>query len=147
MALLRFLLAGADWLRHRGRLRRWHPDHASGRRAEDLAHRFLERAGMKIVARNYRARSGIAELDIVAWDADTLVFVEVKSRATEEFGSPDRAVDAGKREHLLRAALEYTRRSGIPLTRARFDIVNVVFAEPTRISHLPDAFLNPLRDV
>ncbi|MCX6624586.1 MAG: YraN family protein [Acidobacteria bacterium] len=144
MALLRLLLAGTDWLRHRGRLRQWHPDQASGRRAEDLAHRFLRRAGMRIVARNYRARSGIAELDLVAWDADTLVFVEVKSRASEEFGTPDRAVDAQKREHLFRAALEYTRRSGVPLGRTRFDIVNVVFASPPRVTHLRDAFRSPM---
>ncbi len=138
--LLISLLAGADGLRHRARLRSWDRDQASGRRAEDMAHRFLQRAGMTIVARNYRARSGIAELDLVARDGETLVFVEVKSRASEEFGSPDRAVDREKQEHVLRAAVEFARRANVPMTRTRFDIVSVVFETPVRITHLRDAF-------
>lgn len=140
MGLFAWLAAGADALRHRARLRSWHPDQASGRRAEDLAHRFLQRAGMTIVARNYRTRSGTAELDLVAWDGEILVFVEVKSRAGEEFGPPDRAVNAGKRAHILRAAADYARRAEVPLRLTRFDIVTVVFAVPPRIRHLRDAF-------
>lgn len=140
MGLLVWLATRADVLRHRARLKSWNPDQASGRRGEDLAHRFLQRAGMTIVARNYRTRSGSAELDLVAWDGETLVFVEVKSRASEAFGPPDRAVNAEKRAHVLRAATDYARRAGIPMTQTRFDIVNVVFAAQPRISHLRDAF-------
>lgn len=140
MGLLTWLASGADTLRHRGRLRRWHPDQAAGRHAEDLAHRFLQRAGMTIVARNYRTRSGTAELDLVARDGGVLVFVEVKSRVHEEYGPPERAVNAEKRAHILRAAAEYARRAEVPLIQTRFDIVTVVFAAPPRIRHLRDAF-------
>ena len=59
----------------------------------------------------------------MAWDGPTLVFVEVKSRATEEFGAPDRAVDREKEKRLLRAARSYAHRAGVEMERARFDIV------------------------
>ncbi|MCC7499587.1 MAG: YraN family protein [Bryobacterales bacterium] len=140
MGLLAWLWTGADQLRHRARLRSWNPEQAAGRRGEDLAHRFLQRAGMTVVARNYRTRAGTAELDLVAWDGGTLVFVEVKSRASEEFGPPDRAVDREKRAHIVRAAADYARRAGVELKQTRFDIVNVVFARRPRIEHLRDAF-------
>src|SRR5450432_3006906 len=58
---------------------------------EDLAHRFLRRQGYTVVARNYRSGSGAGEIDIVAFDKQDLVFIEVKTRASDEFGSPDRA--------------------------------------------------------
>jgi putative endonuclease len=136
---LRFLLKLADLLRHKARLRRWNPDLASGRRGEDLAHRHLQSLGYRVVARNWRARSG-PEVDLIAQDGEILVFVEVKSRKTDEFGSPDRAIDREKELRLLRAAREYTRRAGADWARVRFDIVNIVFADPTRIEILRDVF-------
>jgi putative endonuclease len=128
-----------DQLRHRVRLRRWNPDLASGRRGEDLAHRHLQSLGYRVVARNWRARSG-PEVDLIARDGDALVFIEVKSRKTDEFGSPDRAIDRDKELHLLRADREYTRRAGTDWSKVRFDVVNVVFSEPVRIELLRDAF-------
>src|SRR4029453_12296227 len=86
----------ADALRDWGRRRSWPPDLASGRRAEDLAHRFLRRRGMGIVARNYRPPFGGGEIDLIGWDRDRLAFVEVKSRVSAEFGPPERAVDEEK---------------------------------------------------
>ena len=129
-----------DAVRHSRRKKLWNADQAAGRRGEDLAHRFLQNRGMRVVARNYRPRSGAGELDIVAWDGDTLVFVEVKSRTTEEFGSPDRAVDEAKRERLLRAARDYVRRAGVDWRRVRFDIVNVVLTHPPAVTLLRDVF-------
>ena len=79
-------------------------------------------------------------MDIIGWDRDRLVFVEVKSRGSEEFGSPDRAIDAGKRDRLMRAARDYARRAGIDWIKVRFDIVNVVFTDPPAIEHLRDVF-------
>ena len=93
-----------------------------------------------MVARNYRTRSGSGELDLVAWHGSTLVFVEVKTRATGEFGPPDRAVDAEKRAHLRRAARDYARRAGIEFRKTRFDIVGIVLSDPPRIEWLRDAF-------
>jgi putative endonuclease len=138
--MIRFLLSLSDSLRHRARKRVWSPDLASGRRGEDLAHRFLQQRGFRVVARNYRARSGAGEIDLVAWDGDALAFVEVKARRTEEFGTPDRAVDQEKRLALLRAAREYARRTRVEWERVRFDIVNVVFSDPPALSHIRDAF-------
>lgn len=107
---------------------------------EDIAHRYLRRRGCTIVARNYRARSGHGEIDLVAWQGDRLVFVEVKARASAEFGTPDRAVDADKRIALERAAREYARRANVEWGRTRFDIVSVVLQKPVRVEWLRDAF-------
>src|SRR5271167_3612769 len=94
----------SDWLRHVRRRRVWSADLALGRRGEDLAHRFLRRQGFTIVARNYRLAAGDAEADLIAWEQDHLVFVEVKSRQTADHGPPERAVGPEKRAHLLRVA-------------------------------------------
>ncbi|MFB3776476.1 MAG: YraN family protein [Bryobacteraceae bacterium] len=138
--MIRILYKLADGLRHRARLRRWNPEHASGRRGEDLAHRFLQDQGLRVVARNYRTRSGDGEIDLVAWDGDTLAFVEVKSRKTGDHGTPDRAVDREKQHALIRTARDYARRGGVEWTRTRFDVVNVVFGDTPAIWHIKDAF-------
>ena len=137
---MKFLLRFADRLRHSARLRSWPESQASGRRGEDLAHRFLQQRGFKVVARNYRVRSGAGEIDLVAWDREMLVFVEVKARRSEEFGSPDRAVDRDKRFALVRAGREYARRANIEWHFVRFDIVSVVLSDPPSVTHIPDAF-------
>ena len=110
-----------------------------GRLGEDLAHRYLRRHGCTIVARNYRPRSGAGEIDIVAWQGETLVFVEVKTRVSAEFGTPDRAVDAEKQERVRRAARDYARRAGVEWDSTRFDIVSVLLA-PVRIEWNRNAF-------
>jgi putative endonuclease len=111
-----------------------------GRVGEDLAHRFLRRKGLTVVARNFRARSGAGEIDLVAWHGGSLVFVEVKTRASEEYGPPEAAVDAEKRIAVRRTAREYMRRSGVEWGKTRFDIVSVVLEHPVRIEWLQDAF-------
>ena len=123
----------ADAVRHH-----WLKDNY-GRVGEDLAHRHLRRRGCTIVARNYRPRSGGEEIDLVAWHGRTLVFVEVKTRASGDFGQPDRAVDGDKRQILARAARDYARRAGVGWDRTRFDIVAVVLS-PRRIEWIRDAF-------
>jgi putative endonuclease len=127
--ILRFF----DWLRHRARPKTWTPAQALGRRGEDLAHRYLRRHGFIIVARNYRLSAGDGEADLIAWDGDALVFIEVKSRATSDFGPPERAIGEDKREHLLRIAREYTRKTATPWDRIRFDVVTVVLTKPPAI--------------
>jgi putative endonuclease len=130
----------ADAARNRYRMRHSTPEQAHGRRGEDLAHRFLRRHGLTIVGRNFHQRAGRGELDIVAWDRQTLVFVEVKTRASAEFGDPGRAVGTDKVEDLRRAAGEYLRRSGTPSQQARFDLVNIVLTKPPAIEWIKDAF-------
>jgi putative endonuclease len=124
----------ADALRRRGYV----ADH--GRIGEDMAHRFLRGRGCTVVARNYRTRSGSGEIDLVAWQGGALVFVEVKTRATAEFGEPERAVDAEKRQRIERAARDYARRAGVEWQKVRFDIVSIVLAKPPRIDWIRDAF-------
>ena len=133
----------ADVLRHHGRKRHLTPAHALGRRGEDIAQRYLQRAGIVIVARNYRMPSGAGEVDLIGWENDTLVFVEVKSRQDEECGAPDRAIGAQKQISLLRAAREYARHSEVPWENVRFDVVNVVFNTPPAVTHFRDVFGSP----
>ena len=136
----------ADLLRHRARTRQMTEDHALGRRGEDIAHRVLQAAGIVIVDRNYRMSSGAGEVDLVAWEGNTLVFVEVKSRRTDEYGSPDRAIGPNKLASLVRAAHEYARHAEVPWQKVRFDVVNVVFSTPPVVTHLRDVLALRGRD-
>ena len=128
----------ADLVRHHGRKRHMTEDHALGRRGEDIAQRFLRRAGFVIVDRNYRMASGGGEVDLIGWEGDTLVFVEVKSRQTDEYGAPDRAIGPGKLSSLVRAAREYARHAEVSWEQVRFDAVNVVFTAPIAVTHFRD---------
>jgi len=130
----------ADLARHNGRVRSWEPSHTTGRRGEDIAHRFLQRAGMTVVARNHRTASGSGEVDLVAWDLETLVFVEVKTRTSAEFGPPERAIDEQKQRKLIHAARDYTRRANIAWERVRFDTVSVVLSTPPAVVYQRDVF-------
>jgi putative endonuclease len=130
--MLSLIYRAADALRRQ----RLAADH--GRLGEDLAHRYLRGRGCTVVARNYRPPSGHGEIDLVAWHGEQLVFVEVKTRDTAEFGAPERAVDAEKRRHLMRAARDYARRAGVEWPRVRFDIVAVTLS-PRSIHWLRDA--------
>ena len=116
------------------------PDAALGRRGEDLAHRYLRGAGFIVLARNYRPAGGESEVDIVARDGDTLVFVEVKSRSSADFGSPERAIGEEKQKHIVRAARRYAARAGIEWNQVRFDTISIVFTQPPSIVHQQDAF-------
>jgi len=129
-----------DWLRHLARRHRWNPQHALGRRGEDLAHRFLRRQGYIIVARNHRLPTGDAEADLIAWEGETLVIVEVKSRQNEDFGPPDRAVGDDKRAHIRRLARAYARTTGTPWERVRCDVVTVVLTARPRLQLVRNAF-------
>ena len=134
------ILSALDSLRDARRRRLWDPDKASGRRGEDLAHRFLRKQGYTIVARNYRLASGDAEADLIARDGEDLVIVEVKTRATDEYGPPEQAVNPEKRRHLIRVAREYARKTNTPWEHMRFDIVSIVLREPPQITLLRAAF-------
>jgi putative endonuclease len=99
------------------------PDSAAlGRRAEDAAAAHLEALGMRILARNLRGRGG--EIDIVARDGETIVFIEVKARSNRAFGSALGAVDAMKRRRLRATADDYLQFIA-PLAVARFDVLTV----------------------
>jgi len=115
----------------------------TGRRAEQLAAALLERAGLRIVARNWRHPGG--ELDIVADDGGTCVFVEVRSRTGEERGHALETIDARKRARVVRAARLYLQETTIRADAFRFDVVAVTFdprdaAAPPALIHIPNAF-------
>lgn len=99
-----------------------HDNGAKGRRGEDAAAEFLERAGYRIVRRNLRLPGG--EIDLVCRAGDVVVFVEVKTRTTGRFGSALHAVDARKRATLRRLAADYVQIVA-PRARVRFDVVAV----------------------
>ena len=96
---------------------------ALGKIGEDLACRELQRRGYAIVARRYRRRGG--ELDIVARDGQTIVFVEVKARDGFRFGGAVAAVTALKRRRLIRLAVDYLMRHRLANCPCRFDVVSI----------------------
>ena len=108
-----------------------------GRYGEDLAHRHLRAHGFTIVARNWRPPQGGGEIDIVSWEGDCLVFVEVKTRSSSQWNAPERDIDDEKIHYLRRAARDYIRRSNVDPAKVRFDAITVT---ERRIEHLRDAF-------
>jgi putative endonuclease len=117
------------------------PTRALGQAGEAAAARFLARRGLVILARNLRSRLG--EIDLVARDGATLVFVEVKARRGVLGDPPEAAVDARKRARLTRLALGYLAARRLGERSCRFDVVGVSLDEAggvTRVRHLPHAF-------
>jgi putative endonuclease len=103
-----------------------------------LAARFLLDKGYAVL--HYNWRSGHKEINLIAQERDTLVFVEVKSRRSEQFGNAADAVTPEKIERLISAAEAYVKRNKVNL-KFRFDIVTVVGScEPYCIEHIEDAF-------
>lgn len=110
------------------------------KRGEGLAATFLERAGYEIVARNARTRWG--EIDLVAKDGGTWVFVEVKTRTSNRYGSGAEAVTRLKQLKILRMAEILLSRLALSDVAVRFDVVEVNLApsRPPEIRHVPGAF-------
>src|ERR1043165_7966956 len=92
-----------------------------GELGERAAKKHLKRQGLKFLTANFRTPRG--EIDLVCRDSDCLVFVEVKTRSSEEWARPAAAVDRERRQRLTRAALDYLHRLKNPLVKIRFDIV------------------------
>lgn len=108
----------------------------NGAQAETLACAHLESSGLKLVARNYRCPQG--EIDLVMHDGEVLVFVEVRYRNSNAFGSPAETVDRRKQERLRAAASHYLVKHAIDRA-CRFDVVAVSGSE-AHIEWLRDAF-------
>jgi putative endonuclease len=104
---------------------------ALGKSGEDLACRELARLGYVILARRYRTRYG--EIDIVARDGPTIVFVEVKARTTDRFGLPSDAVTLHKQARITAMAEDFIARRGLAGAPCRFDVVAVTFAAEGRL--------------
>ena len=110
------------------------PHFELGRRGETLAIEHLQQAGYRIVASNFSLPIGRnlrdvvvnAEIDVVAYDVMTLCFVEVKTRASDDFAPPQANVDLRKRRQIARAALAYRRMLGLMNATYRYDVVTVI---------------------
>jgi len=115
-----------------------------GQLGEKLAAEHLRKHGHKILFRNFRAPHG-GEVDIVCRDKphNELVFVEVKTRSSEDFGRPFDAVNRKKRRLILRGAMTWLKMLDMPDITFRFDVVEVVMTTPPEIRHLENAFQLP----
>jgi len=116
------------------------PPNSLGNRGERLAASYLRRLGYKIIARGAIGKLG--ELDLVALDGQTIVFVEVKTRQSADHGHPAQAVDDQKQRRLTRAALGYLRRHGLLEHPARFDVVAITWpdSDQPQVEHIKNAF-------
>lgn len=95
-----------------------------GQKGENLAALFIRDKGYNIIVRNYRCKIG--EIDIIAKDNDTLVFIEVKTRSNLAFGSPATAITAKKQRQISRTAQNYLASKHLFNTPARFDVISII---------------------
>jgi len=124
----------ASWMKRNRRL-------SLGQQGEAAAARCLKHKGYKIIS--VADRTALGEIDIVAVDQRTIVFVEVKTRRSEDAGIPSESVDATKQQRLTRLALSYLKRHGLLEHQARFDVVSITWpvgAKQPSIEHVIDAF-------
>jgi putative endonuclease len=130
------------WL---SRIRNWFAKRSHGKslgeRGEDAAATFLKRRGFRILARGLDSRLG--ELDIIAVDGRTIVFVEVKTRRSTDAGHPAEAIDPRKERRMTQAAMGYLKSKRLLNYAARFDVVAITWPEDARnpaIEHYQNAF-------
>ena len=117
------------------------PDALRGRQGEELAYWHLREQGFIIVGRNYRPEGLRGEIDLIGWEEETLVFIEVKTRGPSPYLPPEAAVNHEKQKNLVAAAREYRRRAGYLSAPYRYDIVSVtVSTDGPEIRHFRDAF-------
>jgi putative endonuclease len=110
-----------------------------GRRGEDAACDLYRRLGFRIVERNYRAGRG--EIDLVVRRGDTVVFCEVKTRRTDQWGVPAEAVDRAKQARLRKLAAAWLAERRPGCVEVRFDVVSVIVrGDLPDVTHVPDAF-------
>lgn len=111
-----------------------------GDEGERIAARHLKRSGCRILARQTRSKLG--EIDLIALDRDTIVFVEVKARRDQREGSPAEAVDSRKQKKLTQLALAWLKRRGLLGRRCRFDVVAIRWDADGKsiVEHFQSAF-------
>lgn len=112
-----------------------------GKLGEDLASSYLKKKGYKILERNFRIRGG--ELDIVAYERDTLVFVEVKTRTSHTYGLPEESITPWKLNFIVRSSRVYRaareKHGNLPEAE-RIDVITVDFtSKPPSINHIKNA--------
>jgi len=115
------------------------PRQIAGNQAEDLAVAHLQGGGLRILTRNYRVRGG--EIDCIALDGDTLVFVEVRLRRNQRFGGAAASIDVRKQQRIIHAAQCYLARFPHQAARpCRFDCLVLDALDPAHLEWIKDAF-------
>ena len=110
-----------------------------GKKGEDLALRFLKKRGYRIIEQNYVCKMG--EMDLIAKEKDTLVFIEVKTRTSTAFGLPQLAVNSSKQRQLSKVALYFLKEKKLEDVKARFDVVAIILGQNgEEIELIKDAF-------
>lgn len=110
-----------------------------GRKGEEKALRFLKKKGYRIIERNYVCKLG--EMDLIAKEKDTLVFIEVKTRTSMAFGPPQLAVTPFKQRQLSKVALNFLKEKKVEDVKARFDVVAILLPpEKEEIELIRNAF-------
>ena len=104
--------------------------------AEEKACAFLEARGLRLITRNYRSRMG--EIDLIMQDTNEIVFIEVRSRAYDYYGTAIESIDITKQRKVIKSAVSYLQKQGwLDKINSRFDVVGV---SPTNIEWIKDAF-------
>jgi len=110
-----------------------------GARGEEIAVAYLKKQKYRIIETNFRCRCG--EVDIIARDGKTLVFVEVKTRRTASYGLPQLAVTPFKQRQISKAALTYLSKNRLMEENARFDVVSIFLLDTSpAVDHIKNAF-------
>lgn len=104
-----------------------------GNRGERIAASFLRKQGCQIIEKNYHSRLG--EIDIVAKEGESIVFVEVKTRRSTDFGLPEEALSYDKRRRLSKLALNYLAHRRIEGSNCRFDVVSILM-DNNKVKHI-----------
>lgn len=106
-----------------------------GMEGEEKAVLFLQSKGYAILERNYKTKFG--EIDIIAQETDTIVFVEVKARNTCSFGTPEEQISWNKQQRIMKIALTYLKKNHLENRPVRFDVVSI---SPDKIELIKNAF-------
>ncbi len=116
------------------------PSQAFGQSAESMAEQMLQKKGYRILAKNHRIAGG--ELDLIADDKGTLVFIEVKARRGNQFGGAPYAITTRKQQQIIKLALCYLSQHGLTNTHCRFDVILAVGTneQTLQLTHIEQAF-------
>ena len=110
-----------------------------GKSGEEAALDFLRGRGYRILNTNYKNKLG--EIDIIAQDKDTLVFIEVKTRSTDRWGLPAEAVSISKQRQISKVAVSFLKENNLLDKKARFDVVSILYADNIpEVNLVKDAF-------
>lgn len=109
--------------------------HETGKLGEDLAVKYLEKVGYKVIERNFTCKQG--EIDIIAIDKSEIVFIEVKTRTNIKYGSPAEAVDSIKQKHLVKAVKYYLYSRHLEKEFVRIDVIEIyIYEHKYRVNHI-----------